>query len=92
MDHFFSWQMLATFTGASFATALITQFCDRLLNRRKKLPTQAVSYLAALVILLLAQSFTGGLTLDEGFLCVFNALLVSSATSGTISGVRRMMQ
>lgn len=46
MDEFFSWQMLATFAGATAATGILTQFLKNLIP---KLPTQWLSYLLALV-------------------------------------------
>lgn len=87
MDEFFTWEILATYAGACLATGLITQFMDKLFPNA---PTQAVGYCVALVILLLGNFFTGGLTVSSGVLCLFNAILVCGATSGTISGVRRI--
>ena len=49
-----------------------------------------VAYAAALAILLLAQWFTGVLTLSSAVLTLLNALLVSGAASGVISGVKRV--
>ena len=40
MDEFFSWQMLATFAGATAATGILTQFLKNLIP---KLPTQWLS-------------------------------------------------
>lgn len=92
MDEFFTWQILGTFAGASLATGIITQALDKLLNKAKKIPTQLIATLTALVVLLTVHIFTGGLSVSNVVLSVFNAVLVASATSGAISGVRRMMK
>ena len=87
INEFFTWEMLATFSGACVITGVVTQFVDKLF---KNVPTQAVAYFVALVVLLLANLFTGTLTVSSGVLCLFNAILVCGATSGTISGVKRI--
>lgn len=91
INEFFTWEMLATLAGASVATGLVTAFVDKLFNSSGKAPTQVIAYVVALAVLLLALAFTGGLTVSSGVLCVFNALIVSSATSGTIAGFKRLI-
>lgn len=88
---FFTWEMLGTLAGASAAVGLITAFLDTFLNRNGKVPTQVVAYCTAFVILLLSLAFTGSLSVNTGVLCVFNALVVSSAASGTISMAKRLI-
>lgn len=89
---FFTWNMLGTLAGSSAATGLVTAFLDMSLNRRGQVPTQVISYCAAFVILLLSLIFTGNFSVNTGVLCIFNALIVSSATSGTISAARRLIR
>ena len=88
INEFFSWEILATYAGACTAVGLVTYFVDKLF---KNIPTQVVAYFVALVVLILANLFTGGLTVSTGVLCVFNAVLVCSGTSGVISGVKRIV-
>lgn len=88
---FFTWEMLGTLAGASAAAGIVTAFLDTFLNRNGKIPTQVIAYGAAFVILLLSLVFTGTLSFNTGTLCVFNALVVSSATSGTISMAKRLI-
>jgi len=79
---FFSWELLATFTGAVAAVVAIVQLLKLPLDRIWRIPTDIVVYFVALAVLLLAQAFVpalGGLTLQSGFLCVFNAVLVALA-------------
>lgn len=90
ITNFFDWQYLATFAGAVVATGIITQALKSPAEKYLNLPTQVVAYAAALAILLLAQWFTGVLTLSGAVLTLLNALLVSGAASGVISGIKRV--
>lgn len=81
MSEFFRWSMLATYAGASIATTIITQYVKGLLE---KIPTQIVSYIIALAVLLLATAATGGAGDWTGWAIVpLNAILVSLASNGT---------
>jgi uncharacterized membrane protein len=87
MNEFFSWSLLATFAGASIATAVITQLLKTPLA---KIPTQIVSYVIALVVLLLATAATGAAEDWTGWAIVpLNAILVSLASNGTYDAVTR---
>lgn len=88
MNEFFTWSFLATYAGASVATAVITQFVKEPLS---KIPTQIVSYVIALVVLVLATAATGGATDWSSWAIIpFNAILVSLASNGTYSAVQRI--
>jgi hypothetical protein len=88
MNEFFTWAMLATFAGASLATTIITQFIKGALS---KVPTQIVSYVVALVVLLLATAATGAAADWTGWAIVpLNAILVSVAANGTFSAIVRV--
>lgn len=87
MNEFFTWQTLVTFAGASVATAIITQFLKEPL---KKIPTQLVSYVIALLILLVATAATGGAGDWTAWAIIpLNAILVSLASNGTFEAVTR---
>lgn len=88
MDQFFSWEMLATLAGAAAATGILTQFLKGLLP---KLPTQWLSYIIALVILLAATAATGGIGADWTVWAIvpLNAVIVSLAANGAFSAVQR---
>ena len=79
MQEFFTWAMLGTYAGAVLATTLITQLIKEWL---KSVPTRIVSYAIALVVLLAAAAFNNALTLADGALCLFNAVIVSLAANG----------
>ena len=79
MNEFFTWELLATYSGACLATGVLVEFLKPLLPA---LPPRLLSYLTAAGILLAAQLFTGGLTLSDGVLSLLNAVLVSLAAGG----------
>ena len=87
MDHFFTWATLATFAGASAATALVTQFIKGWLH---KIPTQLVSYGVAVVILFLATAATGAATDWTRWVIIpLNAIIVSISANGAFSAITR---
>ena len=88
MNEFFTWTTLATYAGATLATSLITQLIKGV-GFIDKIPTRITSYAIALVVLLAATFFTGGLTLEAGALCVINAVVVSLAANGAYDAVTR---
>lgn len=85
MQEFFTWAMLGTYTGAVLATTLITQLIKEWL---KSVPTRIVSYVIALVVLLAAAAFNNALTLADGALCLFNAVIVSLAANGGFEALK----
>lgn len=88
MNEFFTWTLLATFAGASAATAIITQF---LKGPLAKIPTQLVSYVIALIILAVATAATGGASDWAGLAIIpLNAVIVSLAANGAYDGVVRI--
>ena len=87
LNEFFTWEYLATFAGCMVATGLVTQMVKGSLDKVVSIPTQLLAWMVAVVILVLAQLFTGTLTVSTG---VLNGIAVASATSGTISGVKRL--
>ena len=86
MNDFFSWTMLATYSGAVLATGLITQFIKNF-NGISKLPTQLLSYLVAFVVLILATWFTDTLTVESAVMCILNAVVVAFASNGAYEAV-----
>ena len=87
-NEFFTWAVLLTYAGATLATSLITQLIKGL-GFIDKIPTRITSYAIALVVLLAATFFTGGLTLEAGARCVINALVSSLASNGASEAVGR---
>ena len=79
----FTWSYLATIAGATAATLLIAQFTKMPLDRVWKIPTRALVYVIAFLILFLAQLFTGGMTVDKFVLTAVNAFVVALAAYGS---------
>ena len=89
MDQYFTWEMLATLAGASAATGILTQFTKGLLP---KLPTQWLSYVIALIILLVATAATGGATDWTGWAIIpLNAVLVSFSANGAYDALTKRL-
>lgn len=90
MNEFFTWEVLATFAGAATGTAIVTQFIKDWL---KKIPTQVVSYIIALVILGLTTAVQYGVAdWHVWTLIPFNAIIVSLGANGAYSAVERFKQ
>ena len=87
-NEFFTWTMLLTYAGATLATSLVTQLIKGV-GFIDKIPTRLTSYVIALVVLIAATFFTGGLTLETGALCVINAVVVSLAANGAYDAIAR---
>ena len=86
---FFTWNILGTLAGAMFAVAIITQIIKEL-PFIKAIPTQVVSYVLALGILIAAQAFTEGLTASTAALAAVNAAMVSLAANGGYEALKRL--
>lgn len=78
----YDWTSLGTVAGATAATLMIVQLIKAPLDRLWKIPTRLVVYLIALVLMLVAQAFTGGLTWESGLLAAVNAAVVALSAYG----------
>ena len=78
----FSWEYLASITGATMGTLMIVQLLKLPLDRVWKIPTRILVYAIALILLLLATGFTMGLDWNTGLLTAINAVIVSLAAMG----------
>jgi hypothetical protein len=79
----YTWAYLGTLAGATAATLLIVQFTKAPLDKVWKIPTRLLVYVIALIILLVAQAFTGGLTGESAMLAALNAVVVAMAAYGS---------
>ena len=87
---FFDWTALGTFAGALTAVTLITELIKEV-PYISKIPTQFVSWLLAVVVLLLANAFTGTLDPQTAILSVFNGAMVSLASNGGYAALKRVL-
>lgn len=91
MSELFTWQMLGTYAGCTAAVGLITEFIKGI-GVLKRIPTQLVSYVLALILMMLSAAFMGGITVDSAVLTVFNAVVVSLASNGGYAAVERVAE
>ncbi len=84
-DSFYSWGMLATYAGCLAATTVLTQFIKPIWP--VKIATQFLSYVIALVVLILANLFIGSLTWETAGISVLNAVLIALAANGTYNNI-----
>ena len=88
MDEFFSWQMLATFAGATAATGILTQFLKNLIPRMPKHNGSATYWHWCFCARQRRQSETLQ-TGHPGQILPMNAALVSMASNGAFAAVKR---
>ena len=86
---FLTWEFLGTFAGAIIGVGILSQFVKNA-GILKRVPTQILSYFLAFIILIFAEFFMAGLTVNFVILTVFNAVVVSLAANGGYSAIRRM--
>ncbi len=89
MSEFISWTTLITYGGALAMVMVLTQFTKEL-PFTKNIPTQYWSYILAFVVLVVANAFTGGLTLDVLAQTVFNSVIVSLSANGGFNLAQRI--
>ena len=89
MENLFTWDVLGTYAGAVAAVGVITQLIKGVPGV-VKIPTQIVSYVIALIVMLCAAGFTAGLTAGSVVLTVFNAAVVSLAANGVHTAAVKM--
>lgn len=86
---FFDWNMLGTYAGAVAAVGVLTQITKGIPGI-SKIPTQAWSYVLALITLLLAMVFGDGFTAEGAVIAIFNAAIVSLAANGSYETLHRI--
>ena len=88
MNSFFNTDMLLTYSGATLAVTLITQFLKGI-RWVDGLPTRVVSYVIALIIMLGGSLAYGASRWQELLLIPVNAVVVALAANGSYDAVRR---
>lgn len=90
MNEFFTWSLLGTYSGAILAVTLITQFVKGI-GFIDRVPTRFVSWVVAVIVLIMAQLFTAQLTVSSAVLTLLNAVVVSLAANGTYDACAKMI-
>ena len=86
MSGYFTWQTLITYSGATLATTLITQFLKEI-GFLKKLPARLLSYLTALTVMLAATVALQGFMWSDIVMAFINAVVVALAANGAFDAV-----
>lgn len=87
MDTFFTWEYLLSFAGCVAGTGILTQFLKPI---TRKVPTQLVSYVVALLIMTVGQIATHTLkTWDMVALNLINAVVISLTSNGGFDAIKR---
>lgn len=88
MNEFFTWAFLSTFAGAVLVTGIVTEILKKVAGR---IPTQVVSYIVALLLLLcVTVALQQAHSLADWLLIPFNALAVSLGANGGYEAVKRI--
>ena len=86
MDGFFNGEMLLTYSGATLAVTLITQFLKGV-RWIGAVPTRILSYALALVIMLVSSLAHGVSRWQELALIPVNAVVVALAANGSYDAI-----
>lgn len=90
MENFATWEWLASFAGATAATAVVTQFVKGFLPQ--KVSTQLTTYFIALAILTLGHWFGSPMNNDAQLVlyCLLNAVPVCLAAQGGFNATKKL--
>ena len=86
-ESFVTWQSLTGFGGCLAMVILLTQF-----TKAFRIPTQLLSYIWAVLILLLGTAFTSGLDVESAALSLFNAVIISIASNGGYEVITKIFE
>lgn len=86
IDNFFTWEMLATFAGCVAATGIVTELLKKFI---KKLDPQIISFVIAMIILVVGQLVAKVFTWNDILLDAINAVVVSFAANGGFDALKR---
>ena len=79
----YTWEALGSMAGATAATLMIVQFIKAPLDKIWHIPTRLLVYLVALLLMLTAQYFSGGLSVESGVLAAVNAAMAALSAYGS---------
>ena len=85
MDNFFTWEMLATFAGCMAGTMVMTEFTKKM---TKTIPAQIISFVYAMVILVVGQLVAKTFTWNDILLDLVNAAMISLSANGGFDAVK----
>ncbi|MBQ1892467.1 MAG: hypothetical protein II155_00020 [Clostridia bacterium] len=88
MKDFFTWSTLMTYSGATLATTLMTQLIKEI-PFVKRIPSRLVSYIIAVVIMVLAALATKSFEWSGLVMAFINASAVALAANGAFDAIRK---
>lgn len=77
----FTWEYLTTIGGCAIFVLLFVQATKKILDKLIVIPTTLYAYIIAVITMLAATAFSGGLTISSGLLTLFNGWLASATAS-----------
>lgn len=88
LTQFISWEVLGTYGGALIMVGLLTQLIKGH-GFVKKIPTQLLTYILSVIVLVLAEVFTGAIEIGAIVQTLFNAVIISIASNGGYNLIQR---
>ena len=85
MNDFFTWEMLMSYSGCMLGTTLITQFVKNF-SVLKNIDNQIISFIIALIIMIIGAVATGTFAVNAIGLDIVNAVVISLASNGLYDG------
>ena len=86
MENFLTWDILLSYGGCVAGTILVTEWLKKVFA---KIPTQIVSFVVALVILVVGHLALGTFAWTDSFLYLINAIGVALASNGGFDILKR---
>ena len=86
MENFLTWDILLSYGGCVAGTILVTEWMKKVFA---KIPTQIVSFVVALVILVVGHLALGTFVWADSFLYLINAIGVALASNGGFDILKR---
>lgn len=86
MENFLTWDILLSYGGCVAGTILVTEWLKKVFT---KIPTQIVSFVVALVILVVGHLALGTFAWADSFLYLINAIGVALASNGGFDILKR---
>ena len=86
LENFLTWDILLSYSGCVAATILVTEWLKRVFA---KVPTQIVSFVVSLLILIVGHLALGTFAWADSFLYLINAIGVALASNGGFDILKR---
>lgn len=90
MTEFLTWDVIGTFVGFASAVALLTEF-SKVFKLLEKIPTQIVSFVIAIIIMVVFKLATGEFKAVDIVLYVINSVGASLTSNGAYDAVKRII-